>query len=105
MSQPSSDRESLQTLLAKVHERLNEADSVDTGSRELLGQVMGDIERTLRQSGGAIKAGDATSGAAAGTAEAHTPRLEALAVRFEADHPALAAHLRRLVDLLGKAGI
>lgn len=106
MSQPSSDRESLQTLLAKVHERLNEAGSVDTGSRELLGQVMGDIERALRQGGGAVNSARAASSAAvAGTVEGHTPRLEALAVRFEADHPALADHLRRLVDLLGKAGI
>jgi hypothetical protein len=37
--------------------------------------------------------------------EASTPRLESLAVRFEADHPGLAATLRRLIDLLGKAGI
>ena len=33
------------------------------------------------------------------------PRLEALAVRFESDHPALAQVLRQLVDALGKAGI
>ena len=107
MSQPSSDRESLQVLLARVHERLNEAGSVDSGSRELLGQVMGDIERALRQGGGSANtAGRAASTpAVAAAAEAHTPRLEALAVQFEADHPALAALLRRLVDLLGKAGI
>jgi Domain of unknown function (DUF4404) len=106
MSQPSSDRESLQTLLAKVHERLNEAGSVDTGSRELLGQVMGDIERALRQGGSAVSAaGDTRSAAVGGSTEAPTPRLEALAIRFEADHPALAANLRRLADLLGQAGI
>ncbi len=104
MSQPSSDRESLQVLLAKVHERLNEAGSADTGSRELLGQVMGDIERALRQ-GGAGGGSPAVAETVAAAAEAHTPRLEALAVQFEADHPSLAALLRRLVDLLGKAGI
>src|ERR1700742_3472478 len=101
MSQPSPDRESLQVLLAKVHERLNEAGSVDTGSRELLGQVMSDIDRALRQGGAAQPAAEV----AAAAAEAHTPRLEALAVQFEADHPSLSALLRRLVDLLGKAGI
>jgi hypothetical protein len=111
MSQPSPDRESLQILLAKVHERLNEVGSVDTGSRELLGQVMGDIERALRHEGAgkavapASGADTADADAVAGAAEAHTPRLEALAVQFEADHPSLAALLRRLVDLLGKAGI
>ena len=31
--------------------------------------------------------------------------LEALAVRFEAEHPAAAATLRQLADQLGKAGI
>src|SRR5206468_3015889 len=93
MSQTPLDRESLQALLAKVHERLNEAGSVDTASREQLGQVMGDLERALEQSG------------TAGTTEAKSPRLESLAVRFEADHPDLAATLRRLIDLLEKAGI
>jgi uncharacterized protein DUF4404 len=31
--------------------------------------------------------------------------LEGLAVRFEADHPAIAATLRQVADQLGKAGI
>ncbi len=98
MSQPSPDRESLQALLARVHERLSEAGSVDADSRALLGQVMGDIER-------ALQGGRAAVPTVAATAETHTPRLEALAVQFEADHPALADGLRSLADLLGKAGI
>ena len=105
MSQPSTDRESLQTLLVRVHERLNEVGSLDVGSRELLRQVMGDIERALqdgRAPNGAIRS---AVPAAARAPEAPTPRLEALAVQFEADHPALADLLRRLADLLGKAGI
>jgi Domain of unknown function (DUF4404) len=36
-------------------------------------------------------------------ARAH--ELEALAVRFEVKHPALAQALRELIDELGKAGI
>jgi hypothetical protein len=92
MSEPSPDHESLQTLLGKVSERLKEAGSVDAGSRDLLKQVMGDIERALG------------SGAAT-VPEANTSRLEILAVRFEADHPALAASVRRLVDLLAEVGI
>ncbi len=91
MSQLPADRESLQVLLGRIHERLNEAGSVDAGSREMLMQVMGDIERALAQQGA--------------PEEANTSRLEALAVRFEADHPALAATLRRLVDLLSEVGI
>jgi len=38
-------------------------------------------------------------------AAAHVPRLESLAVQFEAGHPGLAELLRRLIDALGKAGI
>jgi hypothetical protein len=91
MSESSPDRESLQILLGKVHERLKEAGSVDAGSREQLKQVMGDIEKALGPSGG--------------VPETNTSRLEALAVRFEADHPSLAASLRRLVDLLAEVGI
>ena len=92
MSEPSPDRESLQTLLGKVSERLKEAGSVDAGSRELLKQVMGDIDRALGSGTDTVH-------------EANTSRLEALAVRFEADHPALAASVRRLVDLLAEVGI
>lgn len=109
MSQPPPDRESLQVLLAKVHERLNEAGSVDTASRELLGQLMGDIERALRPEGGGSRSAGAGGAGSAPTvtaaARAQTPRLEALAVRFEASHPSLADLLFRLADLLGKAGI
>ena len=90
MSDPTPDRESLQTLLGKVHERLNEAGSVDTGSREMLTQVMRDIEKALGQGG---------------RTQANTSRLESLAVRFEADHPDLAASVRRLVNLLSEVGI
>jgi len=105
MTQPSSDRESLQALLARVHERLSEAGSVDPESRELLGQVMGDIERALQGGRAAPAPGSRNVPVAAAAAKAHTPRLEALAVQFEADHPALADGLRSLADLLGKAGI
>jgi hypothetical protein len=104
MTQLPADRESLQVLLARIHERLNEAGSVDAGSRELLTQVMGDIERALAAQG-APTVGASTQGTPVPATEANTSRLEALAVRFEADHPALAATLRRLVDLLSEVGI
>jgi hypothetical protein len=102
MNQTPLDRESLQVLLAKVHERLNEAGSVDRASREQLRQVMADLERALEKGGPEGVIGPKGTASAV---EAHTPRLESLAVRFEADHPGLAATLRRLIDLLGKAGI
>jgi hypothetical protein len=83
-------QESLRELLARVHERLSASGSVDRESRALLGTVMRDIERAL---------------APGAHAAAHAPRLESLAVQFEAGHPGLAELLRQLIDALGKAGI
>ena len=84
MSEPT-----LRELLARVHAHLAGGAAVDGSSRELLGTVLADIERTL-------------GGPGTGTA---APRLESLAVRFEASHPSLAETLREVIDALGKAGI
>ena len=86
--------ESLRELLARLHERLSASASIDRDSRALLGTVMRDIERALAPESGSHA-----------DAAAHAPRLESLAVRFEAGHPGLAELLRELIDALGKAGI
>jgi predicted component of type VI protein secretion system len=87
--------ESLPELLGRVHERLSQSAAVDAEARALLDTVMRDIERALAPAaGGALL-----------PAVAHAPRLESLAVQFEAGHPSLAALLRRLIDALAKAGI
>jgi len=78
-------------LLAQLHARLKHAQSLDAESRKLLMTVAADIEKAL--------ASDDV------TAVAPAQPLEALAVRFEADHPALAGVLRQIMDTLGKAGI
>lgn len=82
--------QTLPELLRRLHEELGWTDSLDDESRKLLGVVARDIEAL------------AASSAAASD---HVPALERLAVRFDADHPALSAVARRLVDALGKAGI
>ena len=80
----------LRALLAQLHGRLGAARSLDAESREMLATVAGDIERALKNDdAGAIAA----------------EPVEALAVRFEADHPSLAGVLRQIMDTLGKAGI
>jgi hypothetical protein len=86
--------ESLSQLLQRVRARLSEGGALDGESRQQLGSLVQDIERTM---GG--------SAAAPAGAAAHAPRLESLAVRFEAGHPALAETLRELMDALVKAGI
>ena len=80
----------LRTLLADLHSRLQQAHALDPESRKLLATVARDIEDALESE-------DAS-------AVAPEP-VEALAVRFEADHPSLAGVLRQIMDTLGKAGI
>jgi len=91
-------QESLRELLARLHERLSVSGSVDREARQLLGTVMRDIERALAP-------GAHPGPATVAPATAHAPRLESLAVQFEAGHPGLAELLRQLIDALGKAGI
>jgi Domain of unknown function (DUF4404) len=81
----------LRELLAQLHARLGKAKSLDEDERESLVTVLHDIDKLLGRKGRAV--------------EAPAPRLEALAVKFEAEHPALADSVRQLADLLGKAGI
>jgi hypothetical protein len=89
-------QQSLRELLARVRQHLNASPSVDAEARQQLGGVTGELERALGS--GAI---DPLRNTPAGVA----PRLESLAVRFEAGHPALAETLREIIDALGKAGI
>jgi hypothetical protein len=120
--------ETLRQLLARVHERLSASEAVDPETRAMLATVMSDIDGALgrgRSTGaGTVSAAGAlpaaaspvTNPAAAGSVAAvpvspdarvaaNAPRLEALAVRFEAEHPAMAQLLRQIGALLGQAGI
>ena len=83
--------EDLGRLLAQMHERLQHAKSLDPESRKQLLVVAGDIAKAL------------ASDDVASVAPAQP--LEALAMRFEADHPSLAGVLRQIMDTLGTAGI
>jgi hypothetical protein len=88
--------EELNELLRRLHAELSRAESLDPESRKLLGLVISEVRM--------IGTGEADS-TGERTADATPHGLEALAVRFEADHPAMAAGLRQLADLLAKAGI
>jgi hypothetical protein len=87
MSQNDRD---LRELLAELHLKLGQAQSVDADSRLLLRTVAGDIEKAL---GGK------------GAPAPQESKLNELAVKFEAEHPALAEAVRDVIDALGKAGI
>lgn len=74
-------------LLRALRQELATPRPLDAETRQLLSLVAADIEKL-------------------GVGAAATPHgLEALAVRFEVDHPSMSAALRQVADLLGKAGI
>ena len=77
--------EALREHLAALHAELAGSGPVDPETRALLDEILQDINRL--------------------TADQPAIRLERIAVQFEAGHPAIAASVRRLVELLGKAGI
>ena len=81
----------LHNLLTQLHARLKSAQSLDAEDRSLLATVLADIENTL--------------GKEPGARPPEASGVQSLAVKFEADHPALADTLRQLADTLGKAGI
>lgn len=95
MNKGRASDERLRELLARVRERLSRANSVDADSRKVLTSVVHDIDHALGKEG--------ASGAAG--AAGHAPRLESLAVRFEADHPGLAEVIREVIDTLVRGGI
>jgi hypothetical protein len=82
----------LTQTLAALHRELSEAQSLDEPSRQLLREIVADLERL-------------GPSPVAAPAALHPHRLEKLAVGFEVEHPTLAAALRQLMDLLSKAGL
>ena len=84
MSRMSKD--SLHDAIARLHAELRDAPTLDDETRQMVQQIAGEV------------------GGAAGTG-AHASRLEAMAVRFEAGHPSLAASLRGIADALGRIGL
>ena len=99
------DPTALRDQLTKLHEELGNTQFVDPRSAQLLTELMQDIKRLTERPPGLVET-QAAAAPTISTAEPSLPdRLELIAVQFEADHPTLAASSRRLVDLLGKAGL
>jgi hypothetical protein len=83
----------LRSQLASLHATLSRTGSIDAEARAQLISLLPEITRLL--------------GRAAEQTGVHplTEPLETLAVRFEAEHPALGNALRQVIDALSKAGI
>ena len=84
----------LRQTLHSLHAELATTQPVDPELRALLITVLGDITKLLEQPG----MRDADDAPLAN-------RLENVAVKFEAEHPALGNAIRQVVDTLAKAGI
>ena len=91
MAEP--DSQSLQRALAALHTELARNTRLDDASRTALRGALSEI-------GGRLAQPDAAPAPAAASR-----RLDALAVGFETDHPALAASVRQFIELLGQAGL
>ncbi len=87
------DQDTLRRQIAKLHADLDQAHQNDPDARERLSDILPHIKRMADQPQGAP------------ADPSLTDKLEKVAVQFEADHPTLAASARRLVELLGEAGI
>jgi hypothetical protein len=84
----------LREQLATLHATLRGTGAVDYETRETLVELLGEITRVLHQSSNDPAEQRSLIG-----------RLDVLAVRFEAEHPALGTTIRQIVDALAKAGI
>ncbi len=78
----SADSE-LPELLRRLHAELERASTLDDETRQLLGVLAKDLQKF----------------------ESHMSSARGFAVRFEAEHPEVAATLRQIADVFGKAGI
>jgi len=90
MSGSRASEKGLRELLVRLRERLTQTRALDADSRKHLSAMVSEIDTELGR------------GAAAST---HAPRLESLAIRFEADHPALAEVIREVIDALVRGGV
>ena len=84
--------EKLHQLLTKVHEQLQQKNSLDEQSQKLLQQVLLDVK-------------DATDNGTVELQQDLSERIEQQAVQFEQAHPTLAEILRQIMDTLGRIGV
>ena len=85
----------LREHLEELHSQLESTEAVDDRSRELLGEILGDIQTLLDRSGEAP----------VDEPEGLVDRLREATRNFEESHPTLAAAVGRVVDALSNLGI
>lgn len=91
----------LRGKLAELERKLAAAGSVEPGDRELLQQIMADIEQVLAQQGGEAQAPEEVPH----TPESLVQRLGDAARSFEETHPTLSGAVGSVIDALSRMGI
>lgn len=86
------DRNRLRELLVELHRELRGAGPVDAETRQLLDEVLGDIQQLTGEPAGTL-------------ADGTTAQLREAALRLESAHPQLASVIGQLTDTLAKLGI
>lgn len=87
--------EQMKATLDELHAELQRATALDAEARRKLEHLAADIRRVLEEDAGRARESHAI----------HAPNLEEAAVRFEQDHPQLAATLRQVADALSRVGL
>lgn len=82
----------IRDLVARLHEELKTAESVDEESRALLEDLTNDIEKVVAREEGAQR-------------ESAIEQAGDAALRFESEYPRLAGVLNQIADTLGRLGI
>ena len=88
------EKQQLNEMLTKLHEELEQVDSIDETTVSVLSTLREDIQHLLR-------------GAGSETPEDHEPiseRLGEAIEHFEADHPRLSIAIQHVLDSLAKMG-
>ena len=88
------EKQQLDEMLTKLHQELEQVDTVDETTATVLSELRDDIQHLL-------------SGAGSGTPEEQEPisrRLGEAIEHFEADHPRLSIALQHVLDSLVKMG-
>jgi predicted component of type VI protein secretion system len=89
------EKEQLREDLERLHRELSEASAVDASDRELLSEVLRDIETLLERD--APEASDAPASL--------SDRLRQAMGRFEESHPSLTTAVGRIADALASLGV
>jgi phytoene/squalene synthetase len=93
MTDPNPNQ-NLRELLERLHNELEQTESMDEDGNEMLRHLAADIRRRLERSGAKREADDPI-----------LERLQDTIERFEATHPSLTQTLSEMMTILSNAGI